>query len=94
MWASTGGFTDCLLQNGAVHVFAVMSLGQVMEIEAGFGVLTVIEHTIIRHMSLQLCQELVIWQRLIPHLFPCRLLFPRDYKIYLNIRNMKNFNLK
>jgi len=58
--ASTGGFTDCLLQKGAVRVYAV---------DVGYGQLAwklrqdprvvVIERTNIRHMSVELIPETV-----------------------------------
>ena len=49
--ASTGGFTDCLLQNGAVHVFAVdVGYGQIAwKLRRDLRV-TIIERTNIRHM--------------------------------------------
>ncbi len=58
--ASTGGFTDCLLQNGAARIYAV---------DVGYGQMTwklrqdprvvVIERTNIRHMPLEMIPEAV-----------------------------------
>ncbi len=49
--ASTGGFTDCLLQHGAAHVFAVdVGYGQMDWKLRNDDRVTVIERTNIRHM--------------------------------------------
>ncbi len=50
--ASTGGFTDCLLQHGARHVFAVdVGYGQLAWSLRQDARVTVIERTNIRHMA-------------------------------------------
>jgi 23S rRNA (cytidine1920-2'-O)/16S rRNA (cytidine1409-2'-O)-methyltransferase len=50
--ASTGGFTDCLLQNGAEHVYAVdVGYGQLAWKLRANPKVTVIERTNIRHMN-------------------------------------------
>jgi 23S rRNA (cytidine1920-2'-O)/16S rRNA (cytidine1409-2'-O)-methyltransferase len=50
--ASTGGFTDCLLQNGAEHVYAVdVGYGQLAWKLREDPKVTVIERTNIRHMN-------------------------------------------
>ena len=52
--ASTGGFTDCLLQRGARHVTAVdVGRGQLHERLRGDPRLTVVEKTNVRHLSLE-----------------------------------------
>ena len=51
MGASTGGFTDCLLQHGAKHVYAVdVGYGQMAWALRQHSDVTVIERTNIRHM--------------------------------------------
>ena len=51
--ASTGGFTDCLLQNGAEHVYAVdVGYGQLAWKLRADPKVTVIERTNIRHMNI------------------------------------------
>ena len=51
--ASTGGFTDCLLQNGAEHVYAVdVGYGQLAWKLREDPKVTVIERTNIRHMNI------------------------------------------
>ena len=53
--ASTGGFTDCLLQHGARHVFAVdVGYGQLDWTLRQDSRVTVIERTNIRHMSAEI----------------------------------------
>ncbi len=51
--ASTGGFTDCLLQRGAAHVVAVdVGRGQLHHRLRGHAGVTVIERTNVRHLTL------------------------------------------
>jgi 23S rRNA (cytidine1920-2'-O)/16S rRNA (cytidine1409-2'-O)-methyltransferase len=51
--ASTGGFTDCLLQRGAAHVVAVdVGRGQLHERLRGDPRVTVLERTNVRHLHL------------------------------------------
>jgi 23S rRNA (cytidine1920-2'-O)/16S rRNA (cytidine1409-2'-O)-methyltransferase len=51
---STGGFTDCLLQNGAAHVFGVdVGFGQVHEKIRTDERLTVMEKTNLRYLRLE-----------------------------------------
>lgn len=55
---STGGFTDCLLQNGAAHVFGVdVGFGQVHEKIRTDQRLTVMEKTNLRHLRLKDLEE-------------------------------------
>ena len=59
--ASTGGFTDCLLQRGATHVFAVdVGHGQLHERLRADSRVTVLERTDIRRLSLDLAAEVVV----------------------------------
>ncbi len=52
--ASTGGFTDCLLQRGAAHVYAVdVGHGQLHPAVRADGRVTVLEHTNARTLSLE-----------------------------------------
>ena len=52
--ASTGGFTDCLLQGGAAHVTAVdVGRGQLHERLRNHPRVTVVERTNVRHLSLE-----------------------------------------
>jgi 23S rRNA (cytidine1920-2'-O)/16S rRNA (cytidine1409-2'-O)-methyltransferase len=56
--ASTGGFTDCLLQHGATHVFAVdVGYGQLAWSLRTDGRVTVIERTNVRKMDPALITE-------------------------------------
>ena len=51
--ASTGGFTDCLLQNGAARVIAVDSgIGQLVEVLASDARVVSLEHTNARDLTL------------------------------------------
>ena len=51
--ASTGGFTDCLLQRGAAHVVAVdVGYGQLHARLRGSDRVTVVERTNVRHVTL------------------------------------------
>lgn len=59
--ASTGGFTDCLLQRGAAHVTAVdVGHGQLHERIRADGRVTVVERTDIRRFSLDPPAEVVV----------------------------------
>jgi 23S rRNA (cytidine1920-2'-O)/16S rRNA (cytidine1409-2'-O)-methyltransferase len=56
--ASTGGFTDCLLQNGAVRVYAVdVGYGQLAWKLRQDSRVVVIERTNIRHMAAEVIPE-------------------------------------
>ena len=58
--ASTGGFTDCLLQNGAGHVFAVdVGYGQMAWQLRQDTRVTMIERTNIRHMAYEIINRTV-----------------------------------
>jgi len=58
--ASTGGFTDCLLQNGAQHVFAVdVGYGQLAWQLRQDSRVTVIERTNIRHLAYEIINQTV-----------------------------------
>ncbi len=58
--ASTGGFTDCLLQHGAAHVFAIdVGYGQLAWSLRTDGRVTVIERTNVRTMDPALIPTLV-----------------------------------
>jgi len=58
--ASTGGFTDCLLQNGAKHVYAVdVGYGQLAWSLRQDPRVTTIERTNIRHMPISVLPQLV-----------------------------------
>lgn len=58
--ASTGGFTDCLLQNGAKHVYAVdVGYGQLAWSLRQDSRVTAIERTNIRHMTTAALPQLV-----------------------------------
>jgi len=58
--ASTGGFTDCLLQNGARHVFAVdVGYGQLAWQLRQDSRVTVIERTNIRHLAYEIINQTV-----------------------------------
>ncbi|MHB8511417.1 MAG: TlyA family RNA methyltransferase [Actinomycetota bacterium] len=58
--ASTGGFTDCLLQRGASHVFAVdVAYGQFSWRLRNDSRVTVLERTNVRSLSLDLIGERV-----------------------------------
>ena len=58
--ASTGGFTDCLVQNGAAHVFAVdVGYGQLDWSLRNDSRVTVIERTNIRHMPVEAIHQTV-----------------------------------
>ncbi|HHT27353.1 MAG TPA: TlyA family RNA methyltransferase [Firmicutes bacterium] len=78
--ASTGGFTDCLLQNGAQHVYAVdVGYGQLAWSLRKDPRVSVLERTNIRHLTTEQAPpvELIVMdvsfisvQKVLPHLMP------------------------
>ena len=60
--ASTGGFTDCLLQHGAAHVIAVdVGYGQIAWKLRQDPRVTILERTNIRYLTLKKFPSQSIW---------------------------------